>query len=105
MAQGNSSGTESATEALGVLSSLYGGGAGGPIASGAGAGYSGEISSKISSGGTNKAAFGSVNFGAGASVGGTSTSEAQGATGDSKILLYVGIGVIALVAIFVVLRR
>ncbi len=81
-----------------LLSSFGGGGGGG------GGGY-GAGPTSLSSGGTNKAAFGSINFGAGAKVGGTSTAEGDAGTGQNQILLYVGFGVIALVALFVLIRR
>lgn len=85
-------------DALNGVTSLYGG-------AGGGGGYSGEIKSDIKSGGTNKGAFGAVNFGAGASgIGGGTLSDSQDG-GGSKVLLYVGIGVVALVAMFLILRR
>lgn len=62
---------------------------------GGGGGYSGEISTKTSSGGTNRAAFGSINFGDNAKVGGTSAGD-----GGSNTVLYIAAAVVALVLLF-----
>lgn len=70
---------------------------------GGGGGYGAGPTSVSSGGGKSTGTFGSVNFGAGASVGGT-TSGAEDA-GGSKTLLYVGIGVIALVALVILVKR
>lgn len=62
---------------------------------GGGGGYSGEISTKTSSGGTNRAAFGAINFGDNASVGGTSAGD-----GGSNTLVYIAIAALALFFLF-----
>jgi hypothetical protein len=64
----------------------------------AGGGYSGEIASTISSGGTGKATFGAINFGAGATVGGASGGE--GAANNTPIYLALA----ALVLVFLLKR-
>lgn len=62
------------------------------LGGGGGGGYSGEISTKTSSGGTNRAAFGSINFGDNAKVGGTSAGD-----GGSNTVLYLAAAAVALV--------
>lgn len=74
------------------LASAFGGGGGG--------GYGAGPTAISSGGGSSKATFGSVNFGQGASVGGT-TGEGDG----SKVLLYVGLAVVGIVALFVFIKR
>jgi hypothetical protein len=65
---------------------------------GGGGSYSGEISTSLRSGGENRAAFGAINFGDNASVGGTSTAEG---TGTSTILYVLA----ALAALYFLLKR
>lgn len=63
---------------------------------GGGGGYSGEISTKTSSGGTNRAAFGSINFGDNAKVGGTSAGDG----GGNMMVVYIALAVVGLVFLF-----
>jgi hypothetical protein len=82
-----------------LLGSLGGGGGGG------GGGYSGELKNDLKTGGDQKATFGTVNFGAGAKVGGTSTAEGDAGTGQNQILIYVGLGLVALLTVVVLLKK
>lgn len=89
-----------------AYSGAAGGGAGssgadGPGGSGGGGGYGSSVSEKISSGGQNRGAFGSVNFGANAKVGGTSAGDG----GGTSILLYIVIAGLAVVTLVLFLRR
>ena len=69
-------------------------------------GYGGTTGSGGDSGGQSKAAFGSVNFGAGAKVGGTSTTDGDAGTGlNSTVLLYAGLGLGALLVVYLLLKR
>lgn len=69
-----------------------------------GVGYGGSSSNRIQSGGTNRAAFGTVNFGAGAKVGGTSAGDA-GTGLNSTVLLYAGLGLGALLVVYLLFKR
>lgn len=73
---------------------------------GGGGGYSGELKNDLKTGGDLKATFGSINFGAGASVGGTSTAEGDAATGLGKQwMVWAAAGVLALILVVVLLKR
>jgi MYXO-CTERM domain-containing protein len=80
-------------------------GSGGDSGGASNSGYGSSEKTSLTSGGTNKAAFGAVNFGAGASVGGTSTAEGDAGTGINKMILYIALGLAALLAVFLIIRR
>ncbi len=67
-------------------------------AGGGGMSASGEISTKTSSGGSQgPVAFGAINFGSGASVGGASAAQGMG---QDNVVVYVALGVLALILLF-----